>query len=123
MLSTMSPALDQSAVSYHTDQVAALVREAAERIQPQVIHTPLIRLPWLDRPGREVWAKLDCWQRTGSFKYRGALNAVTLAGNQRPVTTASAGNHGLAVATVAHALEIPAVVFVPTGASELKVRR
>ncbi|WP_407640499.1 serine/threonine dehydratase [Actinokineospora iranica] len=73
--------------------------------------------------GRPVVLKLEHLQRTGSFKLRGALNA--LLGGERPthVVTASGGNHGLAVATAARLLGLPATVFVPESVPEAKARR
>ncbi len=104
--------------------LASRVREAGKRINGHVTRTDLIRVPWLDGPGREVWAKLECHQRTGSFKARGAFNALlALDRPEEGVVTASAGNHGLAVATAAAALDIPCSVFVPVGVSELKLQR
>jgi len=104
--------------------LATQVREAGKRIDGRVTRTDLIRVPWLDGPGREVWAKLECRQRTGSFKARGAFNALLALGcPDGEVVTASAGNHGLAVATAAAELDIPCSVFVPIGVSELKLQR
>ena len=108
-----------------TDPLAALhgdVLAAARRIDGRVARTDLVRLPWLDAPGREVWAKLECHQHTGSFKVRGALNAL-LAREARPVVTASAGNHALGVSAAAATVGVPCTVFVPSTASPLKVER
>jgi threonine dehydratase len=71
-----------------------------------------------------VWLKFECFQTTGSFKLRGALNALlTLpeARRQKGVVTASAGNHGLGVARAATVLDVPATVVVPQTASQAKV--
>lgn len=90
--------------------------------------TPLVPSRELSRrAGSPVLLKLECWQRTGSFKVRGALNK--LAGllpeeRARGVVTASAGNHGLGVAYAAEALGMaPATIFLPETASETKARR
>ncbi len=67
--------------------------------------------------------KLETVQPTGSFKVRGALVAVAAAlqeGPDRPVVTASAGNHGLGVAWAARALGARATVVIPGNASETK---
>jgi len=81
------------------------VEAAAERIRPFVVRTPLERSSGLsDLSGIEVWLKFECFQTTGSFKLRGALNALlTLpeARRQKGVVTASAGNHGLGLARAA----------------------
>src|SRR6266542_1385972 len=101
------------------------VRAAAERIRPYVVRTPLERSAALSELcQREVWLKLECFQRTGSFKLRGALNALqTLTADQRKrgVVTASAGNHGLGVAHAADLTGVPATVVVPETASAAKV--
>ncbi|MPZ00948.1 MAG: pyridoxal-phosphate dependent enzyme, partial [Actinophytocola sp.] len=82
--------------------------------------TPLLRA---DVGGRACLLKLEHLQRTGSFKLRGALNA--LASGERPeqVITASGGNHGLGVATAAKSLGLPATVYVPETVPEAKARR
>ena len=101
------------------------VRAAAKRIQPLVVRTPLERSVALSAlGGGEVWLKLECFQTTGSFKLRGALNAVlTMSDQQRQkgVVTASAGNHGLGVARAAMLLGLAATVVVPETASEAKI--
>ncbi|WP_199431923.1 threonine ammonia-lyase [Qaidamihabitans albus] len=65
--------------------------------------------------------KLETWQPTGSFKVRGALNALAALGEGERVVTASAGNHGLGVAFAASRLGRPATVVVPENASAAKV--
>lgn len=95
---------------------------AAQRIHPYVRRTPL-------EPAREgfsanLFLKLENWQRTGSFKARGAMNRLLLlsADERRSgVITASAGNHGLGVAMAAGILGIPATIVVPENAAETKV--
>jgi threonine dehydratase len=109
-----------------TDAVTLLdVLAASRRIAPYVQRTPLERSAALsDRLGAEVWLKLECFQLTGSFKLRGALNALLAlddAARQRGVLTASAGNHGLGVARAASLTGLPATVVVPETASAAKV--
>ncbi|MFM0068704.1 pyridoxal-phosphate dependent enzyme [Paraburkholderia aspalathi] len=99
------------------------IKHDAGHVRQFVLRTPLIRLPWLDTPDRTVWAKLECNQLTNSFKVRGAFNAIRKLPPGQSVHTASAGNHGLAVAHVARALGRTCVVYVPVNASELKLRR
>ncbi len=102
---------------------------AARRILARhVWRTPLIHSPELSRiTGGEVYLKLECWQQTGSFKVRGALNRLAWLSPEeqaRGVVTASAGNHGLGVAHAAHVLGLPpATIFVPENASPAKVHR
>jgi threonine dehydratase len=101
------------------------VLAAARRIAPYAQRTPLERSGALsDAAGADVWLKLECFQATGSFKLRGALNALLAldeAARQRGVLTASAGNHGLGVARAATLTGLPATVVVPETASAAKV--
>ncbi len=86
--------------------------------------TPLIGAPRLGaRLGTEVLLKLDCFTPIRTFKIRGALvklQALADSGNTGGVVTASAGNHGLAVARAARLFGRPAVVCVPEGANPQK---
>src|SRR5258708_2028430 len=101
------------------------VRAAAERVRPFVVRTPLERSLGLSAlRGADVWLKFECFQTTGSFKLRGALNALlTMSASERQqgVVTASAGNHGLGVARAAAVLGVPATVVVPDTASPAKI--
>ncbi|GAA1687956.1 threonine/serine dehydratase [Fodinicola feengrottensis] len=72
--------------------------------------------------GRPVILKLEHLQRSGSFKLRGALNALLTARPAR-VITASGGNHGLAVATASALLALPVTVYVPETVPTAKARR
>ena len=98
--------------------IAAAVPVAARRLQHAVLHTPLVPCPWLsDELAAEVRWKLENVQHTGSFKLRGATNALHELGTaqrQRGVVAASSGNHGLGLAYAAMQLGLPATVFVPT---------
>lgn len=93
---------------------------AAERIRPHVRRTPLLHT---EVDGRPVVFKLEHLQRTGSFKLRGATNALLAGERPERVVTASGGNHGLAVATAAGALGVPVTVHMPSFVPELKARR
>jgi threonine dehydratase len=101
------------------------IEAAAGALAGHVWHTPLRRSSWLsDAAGAEVFLKLECVQTTGSFKFRGALNALTRLRVRRPavttVATASAGNHGLAMATAAATLGLKVRVHVPATAPRIK---
>ncbi|GAA3461671.1 serine/threonine dehydratase [Saccharothrix longispora] len=96
------------------------VSAAADRIRPHVRRTPQWRV---EVDGRPLVLKLEHLQLTGSFKLRGAVNALLTAGSPERVVTASGGNHGLGVAEAARLLGVPATVFVPLSAPEGKVRR
>src|SRR3982074_3270144 len=89
------------------------IQATAQRIQPYVLRTPTISGESL--AGEGVWLKAETLQRTGSFKVRGAVNAVlqlTPEQRGRGVITLSAGNHGQALAFAAQAFQIPCVVVV-----------
>ena len=100
--------------------------EAARRRVAACIHrTPLVSFRTLGRAnGTKAWIKCENLQKTGSFKVRGALNAIaSLAGPGRTggVITISAGNHAQAVAWAARRAGMRAVVVMPEGASPSKV--
>jgi threonine dehydratase len=101
------------------------VLEARRRIAPHVRRTPLVRSPWLSRAtGADVWLKLECQQRTHAFKVRGAFNAalrLAEAGERHTLVTASAGNHGRALAEAAATAGMPCVVFTPADAPRAKL--
>jgi threonine dehydratase len=104
------------------------VLAAARRLQGVARRTPLERSAWLsEAAGAEVWLKLETQQRTGSFKLRGAYNAVaSLSADERArgLVTASAGNHGQGVALAASLAGLAAaVVFVPASAPVAKKKR
>ncbi len=115
-------------VPSHVAQMFPDLKAARRAIQPHLWRTPLMPSAALSRlTGGDVHLKLECWQQTGSFKVRGALNKlVSLSPEERArgIVTASAGNHGLGVAYASRALGLPAVViFVPQSASAAKVNR
>ncbi len=100
------------------------VREAAGRLQGVTVRTPLRRSEALSAlVGGDVYLKLESEQVTGSFKLRGAYNALSLLSPEqraRGVVTSSAGNHGLGVAEAAQRLGIAATIFVPHNAPAVK---
>lgn len=101
------------------------VEAAATRIAPFVWRTPFLKSTWLsDLTTAEVRLKLEVVQETGAFKVRGAVNALTLLKEQQPqvttVVTASAGNHGLALAWAAREIGLRARVHVPASAPNVK---
>ena len=102
----------------------ASVHEALARIAPHVVRTPMLRNAALDRMcGGTVLVKPEVLQRTGSFKFRGATNALLrLSPEQlaRGVVTYSSGNHGQAIACAASRLGVRAVIVMPADAPEIK---
>jgi len=101
------------------------VHAAAERIRGQVIATPCLHSRTLSAlTGAEIYVKFENFQFTASFKERGALNSLLQLGDRarrRGVVTASAGNHGQAVAYHSHRLGIPATVVMPRHTPFVKV--
>jgi threonine dehydratase len=101
------------------------VRTAADRIRGRVLHSPCPRsIPLSELVGGEVSCKLDLLQRTGSFKERGACNALMLLDEgqrARGVVAASAGNHALGLAYHGRLLGIPVTVVMPRFAPLVKV--
>ena len=96
---------------------------AASRIGAHVRHTPVEYSPVLSEiSGARVYLKMENLQATGSFKLRGATNALlSLAGGASAVVAASSGNHGMAVAHAAGVADVDALIFVPEAAAPSKL--
>lgn len=109
--------------------VLAHAYAARQRIHPYVRRTPLVQSPWLSaQAGADVRLKLESLQVTNSFKARGAVNAAVAriercGGRDRTgvLVTASAGNHGRAMAYAAERLGLRLVVFTPADAPRAKL--
>lgn len=101
------------------------VRDAAARIAPHAVVTPVLRSTALDvLTGVELHFKCENLQRGGAFKFRGACNAVWSLSDEeaaRGVVTHSSGNHGNALALAAATRGIQAHVVVPEGAVRAKL--
>lgn len=101
------------------------IRAAARRIADGVLYSPCPESVALSEiTGSRVFCKLDNLQRTGSFKERGARNALlqlTRAQRRRGVIAASAGNHALGLAYHGQLLRIPVTVVMPDYAPLIKV--
>ncbi len=108
-----------------TGPTLAEIHEARKRLQGVARETPVISSETLGRlAGRPVWLKAENLQRTGSFKIRGAFTRIsnlTDAERAAGVVTASAGNHGQAVAWAAREAGVRATVFMPEDAPTAKV--
>lgn len=102
------------------------IHSASKRIGGHINNTPLIRAQGLDEMlGCEVYLKAECMQKTGSFKLRGALNMILSLSEEsmkNGIVTASSGNHGKGCAYAAKALNIPAVVVVPSNSAPVKIQ-
>ena len=101
------------------------IRQAHDRIRSGIYRSPCPpSIPLSDLTGCTIWCKLDLLQRTGSFKERGARNALLLldpAQRARGVVAASAGNHALGLAYHGKLLGIPVTVVMPRFAPIVKV--
>ncbi|WP_280154422.1 pyridoxal-phosphate dependent enzyme [Piscinibacter sp. XHJ-5] len=118
-------ATDAFASDYPT---LAQARQTAERLTGRYLETPVWR--WRTgvvetlSPATEVWLKLELFQRTGSFKLRGALNciaALDAAALARGVVACSAGNHAVSVAYAARAAGTHAKLAMPRHASRARI--
>ncbi|MBZ5610908.1 MAG: threonine/serine dehydratase [Acidobacteriia bacterium] len=93
------------------------IQSARERISGRVARTPLVSSATLSaRLGCQVHLKLELFQKTGSFKVRGAFNkALSIPAEQRGrgLVAVSGGNHAQAVAYVAGQLGLPSVILMP----------
>ena len=105
--------------------VRAEVLAAEVRIAGHVRRTPVESSHFLGAAGKcHAYLKLENFQRTGSFKFRGAMNKIlALAPAQRKagIVAASTGNHGVAIACAADLLGAPAVIFAPETARSSKL--
>lgn len=99
------------------------IRAARERIAGAAVRTPLLRASLPEAPC-ELWLKLENLQPIGSFKIRGAVNAVRQADPDevaRGLVTASAGNMAQGVAWAAREAGVPATIVVPEEAPQTKL--
>jgi threonine dehydratase len=99
------------------------IEAARERIADVTLRTPLLRLPGEGWPC-EIWLKLECLQPIGSFKLRGAANAVRTAPPEavaRGLWTTSAGNMAQGVAWMARDVGVDATIVVPDHAPQAKL--
>ncbi len=107
------------------DSVTLDFGAARAAVARHAVRTPLVPARHLsERLGRPVLLKLECLQRTGSFKVRGAaarLESLDREERVRGVVACSSGNHGRAVAFVAGRMGVPATVFVPEWVDPVKL--
>ncbi len=105
---------------------ARAIAEAHNRIQPHIHRTPILTSQSLNTiAGAQLFFKCENLQKTGSFKIRGASNAIlslTDSEAANGVVTHSSGNHGAAVACAASWRSIPARIVMPHNAPAVKCR-
>jgi threonine dehydratase len=103
------------------------ILRAAERIRGQAVRTPFIRSDMLDAiTGARVFLKPECLQRTGSFKFRGAFNAISSLDpdvRARGIVASSSGNHAQGVAEAARILGTSATIVMPLDAPAIKRKK
>ncbi|WP_420475541.1 threonine ammonia-lyase [Noviherbaspirillum sp. ST9] len=105
------------------------VVDTAHRLRGKVLRTPVWRwqtgaVKEIFGDGTEVWLKLELFQKTGTFKVRGALNSIEALDDdarQRGVVAVSAGNHAIAVAWAARSNDVHAKVVMPRHASPARI--
>ena len=101
------------------------VLQAEKRIRSSVRETPLdFSLPLSKITNLNLYLKCENLQHTGSFKVRGAFNALlplTKTQKEKGIVVASTGNHGAAIAYSLNKLNIPGIIFVPENVSPTKV--
>lgn len=104
-------------------QLAAAIARADVAIRPIVLETPVVEWPqYSERVAGPVFVKAEHLQRTGSFKLRGATNAVMRAiPLGQTIATASSGNHGIAVSHALRAAGKSGVVFLPENVAPSKL--
>jgi len=103
------------------------IRQAASRLAPYAVRTPLLESPFLnEKMGTRILLKAEVLQRTGSFKFRGAYNRVSQIDRSvypGGVVACSSGNHAQGVAEAGRLCEVPAVIVMPADAPAIKVAR
>lgn len=101
------------------------VQAAAARIAPYAVRTPLLENAELNaRTGGRIFLKPEMLQRTGSFKFRGALNAVLQIPEDRRkngVVAFSSGNHAQGIAAATTQFGLPATIVMPKDAPAAKI--
>src|SRR5260370_11494252 len=121
-MSTTSPA-KTSAYSQLTWEA---ILEAHARIAPRIHRTPVLTSASLDAlTGARLFFKCENLQKTGSFKIRGATNAIFSLSDEeasRGIVTQSSRNHGAAVACASVWRGVPAFVVMPKNAPQVKIR-
>lgn len=101
------------------------IESATARLVPVVHHTPVLTSKTVNElTHAEVFFKCENFQRTGSFKFRGAYNALSQLSDeqkQQGVITYSSGNHAQAIALAGKILGIPTTIVMPDNAPSVKL--
>ncbi|MBD3254935.1 MAG: threonine ammonia-lyase [Candidatus Lokiarchaeota archaeon] len=111
-------------INHHNEYISE-IKQIRKSFGEFVRKTPLeLNNTFSRMTGNNIYLKLENFQRTGSFKIRGAYNKISKLSREQKklgVITASAGNHGQAVALAANTFDIPSTVVVPEGAPIVKI--
>ncbi|MEO1102286.1 MAG: threonine/serine dehydratase [Pseudomonadota bacterium] len=103
------------------------VEAAAARLASHRVRTPLLNSAALDDAvGARVFVKPECLQRTGSFKFRGAFNRLSMMDDEtraKGIVATSSGNHALGIAEAARHFAVPATIVMPETAPATKIER
>lgn len=117
--------MNSSPISEIARVTVADIEAAAARIRGQAVLTPLLESSELNkRLGGRLLVKPEVLQRTGSFKFRGAYNAISQippSNRKAGVVAFSSGNHAQGVAAAAQLMGMPAVIVMPADAPAIKV--
>src|SRR6266568_4920867 len=123
--SPMTSAPSVESMNYQPPSWAAIVAAHA-RIAARIHRTPVLTSASLDAlAGARLFSKCENLQKTGSFKIRGASNAILSLSNEeaaRGIVTQSSGNHGAAVACAAAWRSVPAYIVMPRNAPKVKIQ-
>src|SRR5437588_8848616 len=121
----MSTALSFEPTNYQPPAWEAIV-DAHTRIAPRIHRTPILASMSLNAlADARFFFKCENLQKTGSFKIRGAANAILSLSNEqaaRGIVTQSSGNHGAAVACAAAWRGVPAYIVMPRNAPKVKIQ-
>jgi threonine dehydratase len=121
----MSTALSFESANYRPPTWVA-ISEAHARIAPRIHRSPILTSNSLNAlAGARLFFKCENLQKTGSFKIRGAANAILSLSNEqaaRGIVTQSSGNHGAAVACAAAWRGVPAYIVMPKNAPKVKIQ-
>src|SRR5216117_1644827 len=121
----MSTAFSVETTNYQPPSWEAILAAHA-RIASRIHRTPVVTSTSLNAmTGAQLFFKCENLQQTGSFKIRGASNAILALSEQeaaRGIVTQSSGNHGAAVACAAAWRGVPAFIVMPKNAPSVKVR-
>ena len=102
-----------------------MILAASHRLKGHIRHTPMLSSPFLDDiAGRKIFVKAECLQHTGSFKFRGAMSAMTALNDTdkaNGVLAFSSGNHAQGIALAAQQSGIAATIIMPKDAPKIKI--